>query len=72
VQNAITRQKKEEIVKELQGKLEGSVIVFGLRFKNLNVSSLDGSLAPAGAAVAAGRSALSLAAASTWMQLDNG
>jgi hypothetical protein len=40
VQNAITRQKKEEIVKELQGKLESSVIVFGLRFKNLNVSSL--------------------------------
>jgi hypothetical protein len=48
VQNAITRQKKEEIVKELQGKLEGSVIVFGLRFKNLDVSSLGGSLAVAG------------------------
>uniref|UniRef100_A0A383WCQ7 Uncharacterized protein n=1 Tax=Tetradesmus obliquus TaxID=3088 RepID=A0A383WCQ7_TETOB len=41
VQNAITRQKKEEIVKELQGKLEGSVIVFGLRFKNIDVPTMQ-------------------------------
>lgn len=38
VHNAITRQKKEAIVKELQTKLENSVIVFGLRYKNLDVS----------------------------------
>jgi hypothetical protein len=72
VQNAITRQKKEEIVKELQGRLEGSVIVFGLRFKNLNVSSQDGSLAPASVAVAEGRDGLSLVAASTRVQLNSG
>jgi hypothetical protein len=71
VQNAITRQKKEEIVKELQGKLEGSVIVFGLRFKNLNVSSLDASLALEGVVVADGRVDLSLAAASAQMQLNS-
>lgn len=41
VQNAITRQKKEAIVKELQGKLENSVIVFGLRFKGLDVQTVQ-------------------------------
>lgn len=41
VQNAITRQKKEAIVKELQGKLEKSVIVFGLRYKNLDVQTMQ-------------------------------
>lgn len=40
VTNALTRQKKEQIVTELTGKLENSVIVFGLRFKGLNVSAL--------------------------------
>lgn len=38
VQGAITRQKKEAIVTELTGKLEQSAIVFGLRFKGLDVS----------------------------------
>lgn len=34
---AITRQKKEQIVTELTSRLEKSVIVFGLRFKGLDV-----------------------------------
>jgi len=38
VTNAITRQKKEDIVKVLEGKLDDSVIVFGLRVKGLSVS----------------------------------
>jgi ribosomal protein L10 len=38
VTNAITRQKKEEIVADLKEKLNNSVIVFGLRYKGLDVS----------------------------------
>lgn len=38
--NALTRQKKEEIVADLKEKLQDSVIVFGMRFKGLNVSDL--------------------------------
>lgn len=38
VTNAITRQKKEEIVSDLKEKLNNSVIVFGLRYKGLDVS----------------------------------
>eukprot|EP00775_Hariotina_reticulata_P007215 gene7215-7428_t len=41
VTNAITRQKKEEIVKVLEGKLDNSVIVFGLRVKGLNVQKVQ-------------------------------
>jgi ribosomal protein L10 len=40
VTNAITRQKKEEIVADLKEKLNNSVIVFGLRYKGLDVSAL--------------------------------
>ena len=36
--NAITRKKKEEIVSTIRGNLKDSVIVFGLRFKGLDVS----------------------------------
>lgn len=36
--NAISRQKKEEIVTNLKEKLDGSAIVFGMRFKGLSVS----------------------------------
>lgn len=39
VTSALTRQKKEQIVSDITGKLENSVIVFGLRFKGLNVSA---------------------------------
>ncbi len=38
VQNALTREKKEAIVERLKGKLDESVIVFGIRFKGLDVS----------------------------------
>lgn len=38
VTNAITRQKKEQVVEVLKGKLEKSTVVFGLRFKGLDVS----------------------------------
>lgn len=38
---AITRQKKEAIVKELSDKLQTSTIVFGVRFKGLNVSTMQ-------------------------------
>jgi hypothetical protein len=38
VRNALTRQRKEEIVADLKEKLEDSVIVFGMRFKGLDVS----------------------------------
>lgn len=41
VTSALTRQKKEQIVSELTGKLENSVIVFGLRFKGLDVQTLQ-------------------------------
>jgi len=41
VSSALTRQKKEEIVTELTGKLEKSVIVFGLRHKGLSVSTMQ-------------------------------
>jgi len=40
--NALTRTRKEEIVADLKSKLEESVIVFGWRFKGLNVSSAYG------------------------------
>ena len=36
--NALTRQRKEEIVADLKEKLQDSVIVFGMRFKGLDVS----------------------------------
>lgn len=39
VQNAITKQKKEEIVKEVKTRLQESVVVFGIRFKGLSVST---------------------------------
>jgi large subunit ribosomal protein L10 len=42
---ALTRQKKEQIVSEITGKLENSVIVFGLRFKGLDVSAAAGVVA---------------------------
>lgn len=38
VTNALTRQRKEEVVEVLKGKLDNSVIVFGFRFNKLNVS----------------------------------
>ncbi len=38
VTNAITRQKKEEVVITLKEKLDKSVVVFGVRFKGLSVS----------------------------------
>jgi hypothetical protein len=38
VQNAITRQKKEAIVSDLKENLQNSAIVFGIRFKGLDVS----------------------------------
>eukprot|EP00879_Flechtneria_rotunda_P032716 GHRR01035995.1.p1 GENE.GHRR01035995.1~~GHRR01035995.1.p1 ORF type:complete len:178 (-),score=45.23 GHRR01035995.1:3-536(-) len=41
ITNAITRQKKEVVVKELQDKLENSVIVFGMRFKGIDVPSMQ-------------------------------
>lgn len=41
VTNAITRQKKEEIVSNLKEKLESSVVVFGMRFKGLDVPTVE-------------------------------
>jgi len=41
VTNAITRQKKEQIVSNLKEKLESSVVVFGMRFKNLDVPTVE-------------------------------
>jgi hypothetical protein len=35
---ALTRAKKEETVVDLKGKLDDSVVVFGLRYKGLSVS----------------------------------
>lgn len=37
--NALTRTRKEEIVADLKEKLQDSVIVFGMRFKGLDVST---------------------------------
>ncbi|KAL6757816.1 plastid ribosomal protein L10 [Haematococcus lacustris] len=39
--NAITREKKAATVETLKGKLESSVIVFGMRFKKLPVSTVQ-------------------------------
>jgi hypothetical protein len=39
VTNAITRQKKEDIVTDLKSKLDSSSIVFAMRFKGLDVSN---------------------------------
>lgn len=41
VRNALTRQRKEEIVADLKEKLNDSVIVFGLRFKGLDVPTVQ-------------------------------
>ncbi|KXZ52091.1 hypothetical protein GPECTOR_10g1114 [Gonium pectorale] len=41
VTNAITRQKKEQVVSTLKEKLEGSVIVFGMRFRGLSVPTIQ-------------------------------
>lgn len=41
VLNAVSRQKKEEIVKELKGKLDDSMVVFGMRHKGLSVRPQD-------------------------------
>ncbi|KIZ03422.1 large subunit ribosomal protein L10 [Monoraphidium neglectum] len=41
VRNALTRQRKEEIVADLKEKLEDSVIVFGMRFKGLDVPTVQ-------------------------------
>lgn len=41
VRSALTRKKKEEIVSDITGKLENSVIVFGLRYKGLNVQTMQ-------------------------------
>ena len=40
VANAITRKQKEEIVAHVKENLQGSVIVFGMRFKGLDVRGL--------------------------------
>lgn len=41
VANAITRQKKEQVVVTLKEKLEGSAAVFGMRFKGLDVATVQ-------------------------------
>ncbi|KAG2445317.1 hypothetical protein HYH02_008783 [Chlamydomonas schloesseri] len=41
VTNAISRQKKEQVVEVLKGKLEKSTVVFGLRFKGLDVPTVQ-------------------------------
>lgn len=41
VTNAISRQKKEEVVTVLKEKLEGSMMVFGMRFKGLDVATVQ-------------------------------
>lgn len=41
VMNAVSRQKKEAIVKELKGKLDESMVVFGMRHKGLSVSTVQ-------------------------------
>lgn len=41
VTNAISRQKKEEVVSTLKSKLEDSAVVFSMRFKGLNVASIQ-------------------------------
>ena len=38
VHNALTRKAKEETVEKLEEAFRGSEIVYGMRFKNLNVS----------------------------------
>lgn len=37
--NAITRQRKEETVTKLKSKLQDSILVFGFRYKGLDVRS---------------------------------
>ncbi|KAI8465455.1 MAG: plastid ribosomal protein L10 [Monoraphidium minutum] len=39
--NALTRKEKEAVVADLKGKLQDSVIVFGMRFKGLNVPTVQ-------------------------------
>ncbi|KAG2502051.1 hypothetical protein HYH03_000545 [Edaphochlamys debaryana] len=41
VTNAITRQKKEEVVSTLKEKLDGSAVVFGMRFRGLDVPTVQ-------------------------------
>lgn len=41
VSNALTRERKEETVKKLTGQLEKSTVVFGMRFKGLDVASIQ-------------------------------
>ncbi|GLC40945.1 Plastid ribosomal protein L10, imported to chloroplast, large ribosomal subunit [Pleodorina starrii] len=41
VTNAITRQKKEEVVSTLKEKLDKSIVVFGVRFKGLDVPTIQ-------------------------------
>lgn len=48
VANAITREKKEAIVEQLKGKLDDSVVVFGFRFKSLDVSGWTGRMTVGG------------------------
>lgn len=41
VRNAITRQKKEQIVSTIKEKIQDSVIVFGFRYKGLDVPTVQ-------------------------------
>lgn len=41
VSNALTREKKEQTVERLSKTLEGSVIVFGMRYKGLDVQTVQ-------------------------------
>uniref|UniRef100_A0A061SDW1 Large subunit ribosomal protein L10 n=1 Tax=Tetraselmis sp. GSL018 TaxID=582737 RepID=A0A061SDW1_9CHLO len=42
IECAISRQKKEEIVKKIQGKLDDSMLVFGMRFSKMTVKQMEG------------------------------
>lgn len=39
IQNALTRAVKEQTVEKLEKAFENSAVVYGMRFKNLSVSS---------------------------------
>lgn len=41
VQNAISRQRKEETVQQLEGLLQSSAVVVGLRYQGLTVKQLQ-------------------------------
>lgn len=41
IQNAISRQRKEETVEQLEGLLQSSAVVVGLRYQGLTVKQLQ-------------------------------